>query len=518
MSGQEDKNQKTKSKIEQIREELEKKLAAIEKAKTAPQSEAVAVDKEVIAKEIEAIKEEAKIVDKKNDLVFEISDKIEDVKEDISTKIENVETELNDAVTKNVVEKNVEKASTTIEKPVKVEKEVSKLETLKEIIKSETNISVNKTTENSNKTIIPPPKTVKTAIHTNQQKPSVTKKVVAEEKEEDFVTYVEEKPKKKSNYLLYALLLLLFGGIAYLLVNYLNQNKAQQKIIMDQKLSEFKNKRYLDSIELADLNGQLLDLQSKKMIDSLDQIYEQELLAKSKFKNKNDIKRNFNVDGSEITSNSKKNTNKNSIKTNIISQSAINSKVSKASKGRNTASKASAVPSKESDSNTSSVETDQAKGDENSVVKNEDSKNDDTKTENKKEQEVAQSKETPKEVEKNQPKVVKVPVYPGCEKKKSELDRKKCLINKMYRNISRHFNTELAQNIGLKSGKHVVRVNFIIDKSGYATVLNVRAENKILEDEAIRVVQALPKMRPGTINGKRAKIQYNIPIRYIVGN
>jgi len=113
---------------------------------------------------------------------------------------------------------------------------------------------------------------------------------------------------------------------------------------------------------------------------------------------------------------------------------------------------------------------------------------------------------------------VKSPIYPGCEKKKTELDRKKCFTSKMYRHISRKFNTSLAQNIGLEEGIHQVRVQYIIDKAGYATVLNVRAENEKLEQEAIRVIQSLPKMTPGTIDGKRTKLQYNIPIKFAVNN
>ena len=510
MSDQNDKNQNAKSKIEQIREELEKKLAAIEKTKTDSQSESENIDNNIVKEEINLVKDNSSIVEEKiekveekNDLIFEISDEIEDVDEDSSATIENVNEDSNapiENIKKELSNKaaKITESSTAkkiVEEPVKVEKKIAKIESLKEIVKSDTSLSVNKKVEDKQKTIIPPPKTVATAVHVNQSKPTISSNKEVKEKAEEFVAYVEEKPKKKSNYLLYALLLLLFGAIAYLLVNYLNQNKEQQKIIMDQKLSEFKNKRYLDSIELADLNGQLLDLQSIKMIDSLDQIHEQELIDSSKFKNKKEIKRNFNVDGKEIVNNSKKanKTNKSKITDDAITK-ANNS-----------------VAANINETNTGIVQNlDKTNLGVDDVNNNTSDSNDNS---------VAKSESIDsKEAVAKQPKVVKVPIYPGCEKKKTEIDKKKCLTSKMYRSISRHFNADLAQNIGLKEGKHVVRVNFIIDKSGYATVLNVRAENKILEQEAIRVVQALPKMKPGTVNGKRSKTPYNIPISYIVEN
>ncbi len=60
-----------------------------------------------------------------------------------------------------------------------------------------------------------------------------------------------------------------------------------------------------------------------------------------------------------------------------------------------------------------------------------------------------------------------------------------------------------------------VIVMFVIDKSG--EVVDVKIRKGVREDidkEAFRVVSAMPKWRPGKMNGKNVSVQYNLPIRF----
>lgn len=63
------------------------------------------------------------------------------------------------------------------------------------------------------------------------------------------------------------------------------------------------------------------------------------------------------------------------------------------------------------------------------------------------------------------------------------------------------------------SGK--VYVQFIVTKEGNVEdVTVIRGVNKALNEEAVRVVSALPKWKPGLQKGKAVNVQYTIPINF----
>ena len=60
-----------------------------------------------------------------------------------------------------------------------------------------------------------------------------------------------------------------------------------------------------------------------------------------------------------------------------------------------------------------------------------------------------------------------------------------------------------------------VYVSFVVDKSGKVTNVKVlRGVDKYLDAEAVRVVQTMPKFKPGKQRGKPVKVQYNVPISF----
>ena len=77
------------------------------------------------------------------------------------------------------------------------------------------------------------------------------------------------------------------------------------------------------------------------------------------------------------------------------------------------------------------------------------------------------------------------------------------------------FNTELANDLGLE-GRQRISVQFKIDKNGKVANVRARAPHPRLEQEAIRVIQSLPKMIPGKQRGKPVGVLYSLPILFKV--
>ncbi len=107
-----------------------------------------------------------------------------------------------------------------------------------------------------------------------------------------------------------------------------------------------------------------------------------------------------------------------------------------------------------------------------------------------------------------------VPEYPGCEKG-SNAEKRKCMSKKIEKFVQRKFNTDLAGDLGL-SGKQRISVMFKIDKNGNVTGVRSRAPHPRLEKEAARVINLLPKMKPGRQRGKAVVVPYSLPITFLV--
>ena len=111
--------------------------------------------------------------------------------------------------------------------------------------------------------------------------------------------------------------------------------------------------------------------------------------------------------------------------------------------------------------------------------------------------------------------VPEVPIYPGCEKG-TRAQKKACFEKKVGKFISKKFNTDLANQLGLSSGKQSIYVQFVITKSGEIEIKGARANHKRLEKEGKRVVNLLPQMTPGKKNGKPVNVSYMVPISFNV--
>ena len=110
--------------------------------------------------------------------------------------------------------------------------------------------------------------------------------------------------------------------------------------------------------------------------------------------------------------------------------------------------------------------------------------------------------------------IEEAPIYPGCKGNKQVL--KECLQEKINKHVLKYFNSEIAQELGLKAGKKKVYVQFKIDKTGEIVNIRARGPHSRLEKEAIRVVKLLPKMTPGKQRTKPVGVSYTLPITLVV--
>lgn len=106
-----------------------------------------------------------------------------------------------------------------------------------------------------------------------------------------------------------------------------------------------------------------------------------------------------------------------------------------------------------------------------------------------------------------------VPVFPGCEgvAKNKRLD---CFMEQMAKHIKRNQQyPERAMEDGIQGR---VSVLFVIDKDGGISNVQVRGPKggELLEKEAKRVIEKLPKFKPGMQRGKPVKVKYSQPITF----
>ncbi|NJB71115.1 protein TonB [Saonia flava] len=108
--------------------------------------------------------------------------------------------------------------------------------------------------------------------------------------------------------------------------------------------------------------------------------------------------------------------------------------------------------------------------------------------------------------------IEEVPIFPGCEGLKTNDERKVCFQQKMQEHIKKNFKyPEISIEMGIQGR---VIVLFAIDSKGDIVGVRPRGPDKLLENEAVRIVNALPRMIPGRQRGKAVKVPYSIPITF----
>lgn len=110
-----------------------------------------------------------------------------------------------------------------------------------------------------------------------------------------------------------------------------------------------------------------------------------------------------------------------------------------------------------------------------------------------------------------------VPVYPGCENETTNVDRRKCMSDKLGKLIKKQFDADLGSDLGLQ-GRQKIDVLFKINKQGEVVILKTRAPRKELEKEAERVIGKVPTMQPGKNGNNAVDVLYSLPIIFDIQN
>lgn len=106
------------------------------------------------------------------------------------------------------------------------------------------------------------------------------------------------------------------------------------------------------------------------------------------------------------------------------------------------------------------------------------------------------------------------PLFPGC---KGSLKQSKDCFNKNIQNhFSRQFNSDLPNKLGLSSGRKRILITFTIKNTGFVEDILVRAPHPLIKKEVVRVMELLPKMKPGKQRGKNVNVKYAFPFTLIV--
>lgn len=105
------------------------------------------------------------------------------------------------------------------------------------------------------------------------------------------------------------------------------------------------------------------------------------------------------------------------------------------------------------------------------------------------------------------------PAYPGCDLSDTR-DSKACTSKRIQHFFERNFDLQKIKSLGLKPGRYRTSMIFKINTEGKIT--NIKANNyqkvKEIEEEAVRVAQLLPEMKPGERKGEIVSVHYGLPI------
>ncbi len=111
--------------------------------------------------------------------------------------------------------------------------------------------------------------------------------------------------------------------------------------------------------------------------------------------------------------------------------------------------------------------------------------------------------------------IEEVPLFPGCETKSNNIEKKKCLSAKINAHVTREFNTGLGERLNLY-GINRIYVIFRIDEFGKVNDIKTRGPHRALEAEAERVIKQLPQMKPGKQRNRPVSVIYTLPITFEV--
>jgi len=111
--------------------------------------------------------------------------------------------------------------------------------------------------------------------------------------------------------------------------------------------------------------------------------------------------------------------------------------------------------------------------------------------------------------------VERTPIFKGCEGL-PEKENKACFDKKMKKFIQRNFDVDLGSKLNLRTGKHKIYTQFVIDDKGDVVDIKINAPHVKLKQETLDLIEKLPKFTPGKQQNKTVKVKYTLPITFYV--
>ena len=85
-------------------------------------------------------------------------------------------------------------------------------------------------------------------------------------------------------------------------------------------------------------------------------------------------------------------------------------------------------------------------------------------------------------------------------------------INKLF---NRHFNYSIVEDHNL-SGRQMIAIKFIVNKKGQIQDIMAKSKQKVLSDEASRIIAKMPNLKPAIQGDHTVNVAYTLPIRFVV--
>lgn len=109
--------------------------------------------------------------------------------------------------------------------------------------------------------------------------------------------------------------------------------------------------------------------------------------------------------------------------------------------------------------------------------------------------------------------IEEVPTFPGCESL-SKVQKRACFEEKMQAHVIKNFQyPQVALDLRIHGRVYIM---FTIDKDGGISNIKTRGPDKLLENEAIRIINTLPTMIPGKQRGKPVPVPFSLPINFVM--
>lgn len=101
------------------------------------------------------------------------------------------------------------------------------------------------------------------------------------------------------------------------------------------------------------------------------------------------------------------------------------------------------------------------------------------------------------------------PVWPGCETSDSKAE---CFNKELAKHVKTNFKYPKDSNNKIVRGKSVI--TFYIDENGKVSKVSAEGPEKLVNQEAVRITELFPVMKPGHRGGKKIEVKYKMPFNF----